>query len=800
MYRLSARIPRALLALLACLWTLSPALTTAESGPAGNEGLGGDIQIELTPFDDFNPPGTDHTLTAFVFQGDKSPDPVPGAPVLFEVILGPNEGDSGVDVTNEQGLATFTYTGDGGLGLDQIRASLIPEPSGIIQSNIALKFWDLDCNENGVPDACDIDCNAYEDDACFVFECGGSDDDNGDDIPDECGFDCNGNGIPDDQDIAEGDSTDFNENGVPDECEGNIGFEDPREFPAAGAPFIEALGDVDGNDTIDVVVAIPDSDPMSAGSVQVFRNLGTDESGDWLGLIANDPFPVGREPSSVALGLFNNDPHLDLAVTNAGENSVWVFFNEGTGEGTFVLSQVIGVGSRPSAVTAADFNRDTFVDLAVANEQDNDVTVLVNDGEGNFPTDGLTGGDLPTGGFGPLTLEPEDIDNDKDIDMAGINNQSQGVGAAGVPGSVFVLLNAGDGTFEPAITVDIGINPRDLSIGDLDRDDLADIVAVNADDATVSVLINEGAGAFAPPFELAVGMMPRSVDAENLDDDFDRDLAVVADDPLIGPAVQVLRNLIDGGQKLMFDEPRGFGVEADPNFVVTGDLNGDGVFDVVTVNTDDGPSGGSVTVLLSSPIPVGLTAPLDIKPGGCPNPLNRKSKGVLPVALVGTESFDVEEVDIASLRLSRADGVGGNAAPNEGPPGPHTVLDDVATPFAGELCDCHDLAGDGVLDLSMKFMTQIVVAALELNDLPAGATVELVLTGTRQDGTPFRASDCIGLVPPGDLDGNGLVDIRDLTALLAAWGPCAEDVCPADLDGDAEVGIADVIILLANWG
>ena len=146
----------------------------------------------------------------------------------------------------------------------------------------------------------------------------------------------------------------------------------------------------------------------------------------------------------------------------------------------------------------------------------------------------------------------------------------------------------------------------------------------------------------------------------------------------------------------------------------------------------------------------GLLVPLDIKPGGCPNSFNRSSHGVLPVTLVGTDRFDVMEVDLSTILLSRADGVGGSVAPNEGPPGPHSVFEDVATPFEGELCDCHELAGDGILDLAMKFRTDDVVAALLLNDLlPAGDLVELVVSGALLDGTEFSASDCIRLVPPG---------------------------------------------------
>ncbi len=140
---------------------------------------------------------------------------------------------------------------------------------------------------------------------------------------------------------------------------------------------------------------------------------------------------------------------------------------------------------------------------------------------------------------------------------------------------------------------------------------------------------------------------------------------------------------------------------------------------------------------------------LDIKPGSCPNSFNRSSRGVLPVGLLGDVDFDVSDVDQSSLRLTRADGIGGSVAPNEGPPGPHTNMQDVGTPFDGELCDCHDASIDGIEDLSMHFRTEQVVDVLQLNALDNGAVIELVLVGTLNDGTPFMASDCIRLVPAG---------------------------------------------------
>ena len=72
-----------------------------------------------------------------------------------------------------------------------------------------------DCNDNGIPDSCDISCDAL---GC-EGECGGSVDCIGNSIPDECEVDCNDNGVTDACDIRDGTSNDCQPNGIPDTCE-----------------------------------------------------------------------------------------------------------------------------------------------------------------------------------------------------------------------------------------------------------------------------------------------------------------------------------------------------------------------------------------------------------------------------------------------------------------------------------------------------------------------------------------------------------------------------------------------------
>lgn len=104
---------------------------------------------------------------------------------------------------------------------------------------------------------------------------------------------------------------------------------------------------------------------------------------------------------------------------------------------------------------------------------------------------------------------------------------------------------------------------------------------------------------------------------------------------------------------------------------------------------------------------------IDIKPGSCPNPLNVKSKGVLPVAIFGTADFDVNEIDPASLRLLE------EVAPLR------SALEDVGRPEDAE--DCYYYGPDGWVDLTLKFSTQEIVGALD--DVSDGDVLVLELTG-----------------------------------------------------------------------
>lgn len=144
------------------------------------------------------------------------------------------------------------------------------------------------------------------------------------------------------------------------------------------------------------------------------------------------------------------------------------------------------------------------------------------------------------------------------------------------------------------------------------------------------------------------------------------------------------------------------------------------------------PAGIAVFPPLHSKIPVSI----DIKPQSCPNPLNIKSKGVLPAAILGTEDFDVTDIDLASIRLA-------GVAPIR------SSIEDVSTPLLEKQdeCDCISEGEDGIDDLTLKFDTQEIVSAL--GEVADGDELVLTLTGELLDGTPIEGVDCIIILSKG---------------------------------------------------
>ena len=138
------------------------------------------------------------------------------------------------------------------------------------------------------------------------------------------------------------------------------------------------------------------------------------------------------------------------------------------------------------------------------------------------------------------------------------------------------------------------------------------------------------------------------------------------------------------------------------------------------------------------PEPAIVIVPVDIKPQLCPNPLNVKSKGVLSVAILGTEIFDVKEIDPNSLEILGISSL-------------RSSFEDVAAPVTEEAlpedCLCSAEGPDGFMDMALKFDTQAIIGAI--GPVEDGEYIILTLTGSLWDGTPIEGTDCVWVQKKG---------------------------------------------------
>ncbi len=143
---------------------------------------------------------------------------------------------------------------------------------------------------------------------------------------------------------------------------------------------------------------------------------------------------------------------------------------------------------------------------------------------------------------------------------------------------------------------------------------------------------------------------------------------------------------------------------------------------------------------------------VDIKPGSCPNPFNPKSKGRVPIAIVGTGDVDLTTIDLATFELTPEGGDPVSPVDAEmidsTQPGDYNPedcydcfnADDYLTDTDGDgIPDTY--LGDGIDDLVLYFDTQELAAAL--SGAEKGACIELTLTGETLSGEPIEGSDSV---------------------------------------------------------
>lgn len=348
-----------------------------------------------------------------------------------------------------------------------------------------------------------------------------------------------------------------------------------RAVPTGVAPGDLEVADLDADGRADVLVA-DRREGNSHGSMTGTLNLHlTDASG---------PGPVspllakGTAMGAVASGDLDGDGIVDLVMSSAwwnssGNTETGLVTRLGRGDGTFAEAQVHPSTFTRGRITLGDLDGDGHLDVVTSEGtvSPSATTVSVFLGQGGGTLGART--DLATGS-GPFDVLLADLDGDGDLDLI--------VGNV-VARTISVLLGHGDGTFAPK--VDLSSTHERLALGDMDGDGVLDLVHT-ANGGSFGVRRGVGDGTFEATVGRGSGVSGPAGGLVLVDLDLDGHLDVAATNR---DQQTLMVHLGSGGG--VFEPARVFGAGSAPVDLGTGDVDGDGLADLVVLHSGNDTSG-----------------------------------------------------------------------------------------------------------------------------------------------------------------------------------------------------------------
>lgn len=269
--------------------------------------------------------------------------------------------------------------------------------------------------------------------------------------------------------------------------------------------------------------------------------------------------PIGVEASPNDPADFNNDGDTDLCVSASESASAWVLL--GAGDGTFSSTQEIVVDGLPHAIATLDVDGDGDPDIVNANQGDNRLALMINNGAGVFGAPSFFEGGVD----GEYGMAAADMNNDGIADLV--------VGGNG-GNEIRALLGNGNGSFTPAgPSQPCGGAVWVIVVDDVNGDGNLDASVANSFDNNGAILLGNGAGAFGAPAILSTGSHTPSTDLGDLDGDGDADLVLSV---YTGGFWRYYRN--NGAGAFSFQEQ--FTANNNPSCAVLYDFDNDGDLDM----------------------------------------------------------------------------------------------------------------------------------------------------------------------------------------------------------------------------
>jgi hypothetical protein len=213
-----------------------------------------------------------------------------------------------------------------------------------------------------------------------------------------------------------------------------------QEYPVAASPAQGVAADINGDGWQDIVIAHNDTTGAGVGVgviVNTFLPVGAtvDPAGNPPWAFPETTYSIGHPVSNVAVSDVNGDGKPDIvAVTADGTNLIVMLLNDGTGN--FVQGASVQAGMGASQVALGDFNQDGFLDIAVLNTGDATIGIFSGNGDGTFQAM------VPYSvGLNPAAFSIADLNLDGYMDFAIANGDSA------TQGEVSFLYGQGGGGF-----------------------------------------------------------------------------------------------------------------------------------------------------------------------------------------------------------------------------------------------------------------------------------------------------------------------------------------------------------------
>lgn len=292
------------------------------------------------------------------------------------------------------------------------------------------------------------------------------------------------------------------------------------------------------------------------------------------------PFSISAGPIYIAVADFNGDTYPDLATANYNSFNVSILLGNGTGVFVNAPNSPIAVGLYPYCVDAADFNQDGNIDLVTSCVNSNNVYVLMGNGAGTFTV--ATGSPFSAGGM-PYHVSCGLFNADNLPDLAVANGTGNTVG---------VYFGVGNGSLTLSASYTVGSQPRTISVKDLNGDSELDLVVTNFLSSNVHVLLGSANGIFANALGSPISMStPYQSAVADFDSNGTQDIAITNDNT---SSITLLSGNGNGGFTAATNSPLYMGNSSQP--ICTADFNGDGSPDLASGEWN----GNKIHVLLNT--------------------------------------------------------------------------------------------------------------------------------------------------------------------------------------------------------